>query len=362
LADRAALPLPTAIEEIDREWLTAALRTRAPDTAVEAFEIVDVMHGTCTKVRLRLELNEAGRRAGIPQMVILKGGFEPHSRGMASMHESEVRGYATVLPALELPSPACCFAAYDAERRQGIVIMEDLVARGVAFCSALRPQSYAEVARRLTTLARFHARTWDSPDGLAASQWGFLEEYMAATRSYADYFLQPEVWGPYVDSPRGAAASVRFHDPAWTRDALDRLVVLAGRSRAHCVLHGDTHLGNLYVDPDGTPGFFDMLAHRGPAIAEVSYHVVCALDPADRRRWETALVAHYLEALARNGVEPPDLDEAMRDYDACLARAYFIFLINDSAFQHEAINTAYVARISAAMLERDTLARLRAIT
>jgi hypothetical protein len=360
VAERAALPLPLSIEEIDRAWLTEALRSHTPGATVRGFEVLDVRHGTCTKVRLQLDLDETGRRAGIPERVILKAGFEPHSRDMHFMHALEVAGYQHVFPKLKLPSPACWFAEYDPERRQGVLIMDDLVARGAAFCSALRPQSFEEVARRLTTLAEFHARTWDSAERLAGGPWSRLAEYMAATRSYAEMWLEPATWRRFIDSPRGAAASVRFHDADWMRAALDRLVILAER-RSHCVLHGDTHLGNLYVDRDGTPGFFDPTPHRGPAMAEVSYHLVCALDPADRPRWEGALVGHYLDELARRGVAPPDFDETMRDYGACLARAYFIFVINESAFQPEAVNTAYVARISAAMLEHDTIGLLESV-
>jgi hypothetical protein len=357
VAERAALPLPIALEAIDRDWLTAALRQHAPEAAVRGFSIVDVNHGTCTKVRLQLDLDEAGRRAGIPERVILKGGFEPHSRDMDFMHATEVTGYQFVFPELKLPSPACYFAQFDADQRQGIVIMDDLAARGVEFCHALKPQSFEAVARRLTILAEFHARTWDSAERLAAGPWGRLGEYMARTRDYAEAWLQPDTWRRFIDSPRGAAASVRFHDLGWMREALARLAVWA-EDRPHAVLHGDTHLGNLYVDRDGTPSFFDPTVHRGPAIAEVSYHMACALDPADRPRWEGALVGHYLDELRRCGVEPPDFNQAMADYGATLARAYFIFVINESAFQPEAINTAYVARISAAMIDHDTIGLL----
>jgi hypothetical protein len=37
-----------------------------------------------------------------------------------------------------------------------------------------------------------------------------------------------------------------------------------GQSSPQCVLHGDGHLGNLYIDTDGAPGLFDPLASRGP--------------------------------------------------------------------------------------------------
>jgi hypothetical protein len=360
LARREFMPLPVEIGQIDAAWLTAALRTRTPGVTVRAMEVADVRHGTCTKIRLRLDLDDAAERAGIPRSVILKGGFEQHSRDMAYMHETEVRGYQEVLGSLGLPSPACYFAAYDAERGQGVIVMEDLVARGVRFCDPLKPQGFDEVARRLTELARFHAKSWGSPEFRPGGRWEWQQDVMPDVRSYAQPFLKPEVWDRFVGSPRGAAVSVRFHSAEWMADAFDRMVLLSA-TEPHCVLHGDTHLGNLYVDPDGTPGFFDSLPAHGPAMSEVAYHMACALDTADRRRWEGALVGHYLGQLRANGVAAPDFDDAMHQYAVYLARAYFIFIINDADFQSEAVNTAYTARISAAMIDHDTIGRLAAI-
>jgi hypothetical protein len=356
-----ARPLPVEIDQIDRDWLTAAFRTYAPQAYVRGFEIVDVNHGTCTKIRLRLDMDEASRRDGIPETVILKGGFEPHSRSMGYMHEFEIAAYRDVLPELGLLTPKCWFADYDEARQQGIHIMEDLVARGATFCSALRPSTYEEAARRMDSMAEFHARTWDAPERLAAGRWSGLREYFETTRDSLTRFLEPEIWDPFIRSPRGAAASVRFHDRGWMREALERGAVFSSRLAAHSVLHGDTHPGNLYIDADGAPGYFDPLTCRGPGMSEVAYHLSCALDSADRANWERALVARYLAALGAHGVEPPDLDEAMRQYAISLARTYFIFVINDSVFQPESINTAYVARINAAMLQHDTIGLLEKV-
>lgn len=360
MPDRDCHPLPVTIEEIDRDWLTAALRTRALNVSVRDFEIVDIKHGTCTKIRLRLEVDEAGKRAGIPETVILKGGFEPHSRDWHFMHEGEVRAYRDVFPELKLPGPACYFADYELERRQGIVIMEDLVARGVTFCNPLKPQTHEQVARRLTLLAQFHAKTWDSSEFTRGGRWDWVPDSAGQTRSYTNQYLVPEAWERFVRSSRGAAVSVRFHDRNWMNDALDRILTLS-RRLPHSVLHSDTHLGNLYIDRDGTPGFFDMLPHRGPPMSEIAYHIPCALDLADRQRWEGALVRHYLDELERNGAEPPSFDEGMRQYGAFLARGYLIFLINEAYFQIEAINTAYTARFSAAMLDHNTIDLLNAV-
>jgi hypothetical protein len=360
MPDRYVLPLPTSIEEIDRDWVNAALRRRYQEVTVRAVEIVDIKHGTCTKIRLRLDVDEAGKRAGIPETVILKGGFEPHSREMDYMHEVEVRAYADILPTTGLPHPKSYFAEFDAERRQGIVIMEDLVARGVHFCSPLRPQTHEQVRARLTLLARHHAKTWNTPELAPGGRWEKVPDTLVQTKiHFATYFKEAE-WQRFVDSPRGAAASVRFHSIAWMKDAVERMAALAERE-PHCIVHGDTHLGNLYIDPDGTPGFFDPVPHHAPSMVEISYHMACALDTADRQRWEGSLVQHYLDELAGCGVTPPSFDDAMRQYGIFLALGYLIFIVNESFFQTEAINTAYTARFSAAMIDHDTIGLLRTI-
>lgn len=349
--------LPTAIEDIDAVWLSKALRQRLPEATVLNFKIQEVQHGTCTKVRLRLELQAGAGGEAVSPEVILKGGFEPHSADMREMHAAEALGYRDILPVLNLRSPRCYFADYDAKNGQGIIIMENLNLREVTFCSALKPQSFQEVALQLTELAKFHAQTWESKIFRAGGAWSWIQDTMSVIPSYFEPILTDERWHFYRRLPRAAAASLRFCDAVWLLEALRKLKHLASR-RPHCVLHGDTHQGNLYVEKNGNPGFFDCIPHFGPAMWEVTYHVVCALDPLDRRQWEKGLVEHYLRELRHAGADAPDIDSAMDDYALWLARAYLIFLVNDPRFQAEIVNTTYVSRIGIAMIECNSLSAL----
>ena len=66
--DDAALALRglrTMALRLERET-ASALAIAQPGTVVRACEVLDVLHGTCTKVRIRLDLNAAGRAAGRP--------------------------------------------------------------------------------------------------------------------------------------------------------------------------------------------------------------------------------------------------------------------------------------------------------
>jgi hypothetical protein len=119
------------------------------------------------------------------------------------------------------------------------------------------------------------------------------------------------------------------------------------------MIHGDTHLGNLYIEADGTPGFFDAQVARTAWHHEVSYHIVCAADLADRAQWERPLLEHYLAELRATGVDAPAFDAAWLDYRRSITWGLFIFLTNEVRFQTESVNTAYAARFSQAALDHD---------
>jgi len=354
---RSPIPLPTQLEGITHDWLEAALASRTPGLKLNGFSLVDVNHGTCTKVRLSLDVNEIGQAAGVPSSVILKGGFEPHTATMLYLHKQEVHAYADVAPHSPLRMPKCWFAAYDG--KQGIVIMDDLVQRGATFLHPQRPEQPDAVAKRLVRLAQHHALRWNSPDLEPGGRYDWAPR--VADKTHVPSQLKPDIWGGYVRSARGAAASAKFHDLDWMIGAIAKLARLEPTLDLTLV-HGDTHLGNLYVDTDGEPGFFDSIPGIAPGISEVSYHVAGALDMAVRADHERSLVACYREELVRCGILPPSLDDLMHLYGCYLARGFAIFLINASEFQPEAINTAYTARFSAAMLDHDTMGLLARLT
>jgi aminoglycoside phosphotransferase (APT) family kinase protein len=231
--------------------------------------------------------------------------------------------------------------------------MEDLCRDGVVFCDALKPQSFEQISRRLQALAKFHAQTWDSPEFKPGGRWAdIMGRFETWGLEYIYRYLRPEVWAHYMASPRGAATSVRFHDRDWMEAALLQLAQIQS-TQPLCLLHGDTHLGNLYITEDGTPGFFDAQVALGAWHHEISYHIVCAADLADRKGWEQELLAVYLTALAKHGAPAPDFEQAWLDYRRSIAWGLFIFLTNEIRFQTESVNTAYAARFSQAALDHD---------
>ena len=346
------LPLPVRPEAVTREWLECALRTRRPDLRLASSEVVDVIKGTSTKIRVRVHARDDG--GDLPESLIVKGGFEEHSNSMGPMYLNEMRFYRDVQPFVAIHSPRCYFAGADPGSHQSIVIMEDLVPRGVQFCDPLRPQAPAQVARRLSVMARYHAATWNSPEFAAGGRLDWVGgRHEGWSVVYQDHYLEPARWSHYMAEPRGAAVAARLRDRDWMQHAL-RTLGEFHRGWPVCLCHGDTHLGNLYEEADGTPGFFDAQVARGPWQLEVTYHLVAALDIADRRTHERELLRHYLDELRGHGVEPPSFEAAWEAHRREIAYGLFIFLINETRFQTESVNTAYTARFGAAALDHDT--------
>src|SRR3546814_15428763 len=70
--------------------------------------------------------------------------------------------------------------------------------------------------------------------------------------------------------------------------------------------HGDAHLGNMFFEIDGRPGFLDWQAwQEGPYMHDVAYSIIGNLKVEDRRAAEKDLLAGYLTALKAHGVANP---------------------------------------------------------
>ena len=361
--------LPLTIEDISTEWLSSGLSVSTPGVRVNNFDIVNVRHGFTTVIRLHVDLNDEGVKAGIGPSIILKGGFEEHSPSRSRTYAIEALSYRDLWPELGLNVPKVYFADVEPEHQQTMMIMEDLLARDVRFCNPFQPHTPEQAKLYLSALAQLHSKTWNSPDIGPGGRWesthrfeyndlrwsGVANNGNALLRDYMVEFgyFAPDVWQRFIELPRSAAVSVHLQDGDWLREALDHCVALM-EVLPRCITHGDMHLGNLYWDADGTPGFFDPIPRIEPAHWEVAYYLTCSLDPADRREWDRVLVAHYLDELSRHGVDAPDIDEMMHYFAIFLTYGLIVFIINENFYQTESFNTVHAMRHSVAMTEHNS--------
>ncbi|MDT5049658.1 MAG: hypothetical protein QOG75_5556, partial [Mycobacterium sp.] len=90
------------------------------------------------------------------------------------------------------------------------------------------------------------------------------------------------------------------------------------------LLHGDSHLGNTYSQPNGRSGLLDwQVIWRGPGLREVTYWMITGLDSDVRRDHERDLLQRYLDGLRAGGVSAvPTIDAAFERYRLFSAEAW----------------------------------------
>ena len=197
-------------------------------------------------------------------------------------------------------------AAVDFDTQHNVVVTEDELGAGARFLHALDPYTPEQAAGSLEQLAVLHARTWLDPE-LADLPWlaNRCSMYTLA-RGVADIDVN-------FDGPIGAGVPDEVRDSERLYAAYQRLGERAAPASPWSVVHGDAHIGNVFLDGEGRPSFCDwQLVQRGPWYLDVGYHLASVLTVEDRRRHEDDLVRHYLERLAAEGADAPGLDAAWR--------------------------------------------------
>ena len=161
--------LPRRFEDVTAGWLTGQLAARYPGIEVLGFEVVEVKSSHTTKVRIRWDLNDAGRAAGLPEHVCLKANWSGMSTGQIT--EREARFYHLIRDRLTFPVPQSYFAMWDTDGSgNGLAIMEDLALSPGRFGTSTDRMGVDAVAVGLETLAVIHGAMWGSPV-LSEADW-----------------------------------------------------------------------------------------------------------------------------------------------------------------------------------------------
>jgi len=355
------MPLPLTIEDLTPRWLSDALAQRHPGVAVLAAEPFGTLEGTGTKHFLRVTYNAAGVAAGLPTQLCVKAGFSAHREAMLFLYQLEARFFAEIAPQLDIRVPRCLHAA--ADEGQGIVILEDLNQTGADFCRVQRTLTRDQATAFLDALAALHARWWNSPDLDDPAKLGWLVRHDPLPDddwgAFGRQQLEPATWAHYAALPRAVALPNACRNRETMHAALQALRRFdptgPARPQPVCLIHADPHLGNWFIDGDGGPGLLDWQSpRRGHWAHDVTYMLVSALDPLDRRAWEHDLIRHYLTALARNCVAtPPEEAEAWTAIRAHICYGLFYWMVNPVEWQIEVNNVAIAPRFAWAAVDHD---------
>ena len=225
----------------------------------------------------------------------IKGGFAAHREyvGALGVYAGEVRFFTDVAPKYDVHHPASFFAARAGRSRAGhrrpsricVLVMWSSPSSPARFRSRRSPPGWrrSPPARPVMELRRRAA----AGVGLVMGA-GTDVDLAGLVRRTAKLFRA---------RPGRYAAALSLHDPDRLRAAATAYRALV-QQEPRCLLHADAHIGNAYVEQDGTVGFVDWQTTAvGQWAHDVNYFLVSALDFPDRRAYEAELLEHYLKAL-----------------------------------------------------------------
>ncbi len=349
------LDIPETVEAITPQWLTTALAVRYPGTEVRRVDFGTTVHGSGTKVRLLLEYNDAGHGHRLPPTMWIKAGYEPHSDMIRNSYVAEKHFYRAVgrSDVEVVNAPYLYFGGSDPATGHTLLLLEDLLARNATFGHATAPLDLATAERALAMMARYHALWWGAPE--LATLGDFGGAFVTDDIIYA--LIDSEGWEHWVAEPRGSEVPDVYRSREAIRRAYGRLWELERRSTP-CMLHGDAHLGNMFFELDGRPGFLDwQRVMQGHWAHDVAYFTISALEPELAAAHESELLRGYLTELARAGGPELAPDEAWLAYRRQAVHG-LVWVINPLTMQPEAVNTTNARRFGAAVTRLDSWSAL----
>jgi hypothetical protein len=352
----AELSIPQGWDAITAEWITAALAGHFPGVQVDDVAVVLRDDGTNRRARLALTYS-----AGSGPSTVFAKAVDPEHADLVALtsglyHEPRLFTSGVVLP---LDHPTVYTALIDEERRDFLMIMEDVVARGADPRDSTRPMTIDQVANGVRGLARMHSEYWG--DRLTKNRaLGWVEPFVAfAGLEYAPLHIAHERLGDTVPAEIPALSGTELFVDIWAR------YIGTLTTSTQTLLHGDPHIGNTYVLPDDDVGFLDwQMARRGNWSLDLGYFLQGALTIEDRRRGERELLDEYRASLTLPADEMPTADEIWLRYRASVAHGLAIWMATLSggdAWQRADICLAFAKRYSAAFIDLETRAALDAI-
>jgi hypothetical protein len=342
--------IPSTVEELTPAWLSEVL-----GLAVDAVEVVDAHSGTTGRARLRVRGD-----SGLPDTLFVKlQPFQPAQRKFlraTGLGVAEARLYAAVGNALPVRVPQVWHSSFDEGDAQFVMVLEDLAAAGCRFPDPDDGDVVAIATSLVDELALLHAAYW-------GQELPWLGTHVLSTRSSKEQ--RRSIGGATAIVQSALDQFAADMSPAFR--AMGELYATRSREVAalwnegECTLiHGDDHIGNLFVDGERT-GFYDWaVASRFPGMRDVSYFLCNSLPPDVRRTEEDALLARYRSALASHGftLEPGLQREQYRFFSVYSWISATTTAAMGSQWQPAEVGRRAMERTTQALIDLDVLSLL----
>lgn len=306
--------IPTSMDTIDAEWLGRMMRYKYPSVEVRSMETVELLNSHTTKWRVKVDWNDAGTAAGLPQNLCMKANWSGAFDNV-DIHALEARFYHFMVQEMKVPTAKCYYADWDDDgSAHGFIVLEDLNDRGGRFGHSTNENGVDMIVENLEGLAKLHGSLWGS-EKISPANAPWLQTQMDTPVDTDQVRIMWQWIAANLEDEnfRAVAPQHYLDDPRKVERAFDRLGEIERAYDApYCIALGDCHQGNTYILPNGERLWLDwQLVRRGRPWRDLTYFVVGALTIEERRRHHKDLVKQYREHLIATGAQAvPSLEEA----------------------------------------------------
>jgi Phosphotransferase enzyme family len=312
LYDPAALPV--SFDDITPQWLTGTLCRDHPEAEVLDYRMEFVEQGTTNRVRLHVDYDPGGEKAGLPTRLFCKasqGLANRISLGLSGAAEAEVNFYNNVRSFLDIEAPRAVFANMDTTSFNSIVILVDLSDAVSEFCTHRTVVTRARIEDQLALLAKVHGAGYSDPR---------VRQQLSLFATWVEYFTNTLAFGMREGSEEGFRRADdlipprlhKRHAEVWPATIA---AVEVNHKLQPTLTHGDVHLKNWFITDTGRMGLSDwQCVSRGHWGRDFGYTIGTALTIEDRRAWERDLLDFYLDQLYAAGGPKVSFDEGWVHY------------------------------------------------
>jgi thiamine kinase-like enzyme len=292
-APGATLPIPAVVTELTAEWFSEVLHTD-----VRSVEVLDAHSGTTGRARVRLN---AGSE--VPGTLFVK--LQPFAQDQRELLRqvglgvAEARVYANVGNELPVRVPRVWHSAYEPEEGAFVMVLEDLEASGCRFPATSDDDILRVAHSTVEELAKLHA--FYAPSQGRELPWLRTAEGMRRKPDDPKVAARRSMFIKLALDQFGDEMPPIFRRLAELYIESSYGVITLFNQGEHTLIHGDSHIGNLFVD-NGRTGFYDWaVASRAPGMRDFAYFMCNSVPTEVRRAEQDALLEHYLRSLESHG-------------------------------------------------------------
>lgn len=345
------------VEQIEAQWLTAALRDGGLDVTVRGVTPEQVgtgQMGSCFRLRI-----DYGDGAGPERLIVKLPAADPNSRAAGSLgYRCETNFYREFAHHIKARVPQCFLSVSDEANNGFTLLLEDLAPAEAG--DQIAGCSIEEARAAAINVAGLHAPTWNSP---SVRELGWTIPDLTAMPEFTGDFLAnatKQFLERYTVDETTASVLQRYSDAfvPWA----------TGRRDPYSLVHGDYRLDNLLFS---APGAADpviavdwQVVSTGVPLRDVTLLVATGLSTSDRRTGERGIVDAYHRRLVELGVTDYDSENCWEDYRYALFYAPFITVLGAFVAQPtergDRMFTVMAQRSAAAITDLDAFSLLPA--